>query len=279
MGDVYFGVLLAILALLIIATNAVVTVALVRLIWKTGCLGLCFVLNLAIADSLVGFTITGLVTEELAGHAHHTTRTYCILRMSCIVCPSAASILTVILVAFDRYLAIKHPFRYFKIMHGLVVRACIGGLWLLAFLIGFLPLIVQSFQKKDYQEPCTFFGVFLPTYMLTVFCVAFIPALFAFTYIHCHLLKIASSHAQQIREQEQIHSSGTYAASQPFSDTKGLMRRVYAYWQKEVRFQLYQMCLCMKSKVFPLFHVDSCHHAPSGTVASVHTISLPKLEE
>nr|XP_056714960.1 glucose-dependent insulinotropic receptor [Euleptes europaea] len=329
MGNVYFGVVLAVLALLIIATNALVAVALVRLIWKSGCLGLCFVLNLAVADALVGFTITGLVTEELAGPTHHTPRNYCILRMACISCPSAASILTVFLVAFDRYLAIKHPFRYFKILRGLVVGACIGGLWLFAFLIGFLPLIVRRFQLKSYQEPCTFFGVIQPTYTLTIFCVAFFPVLFAFIYIHCHLLKIASSHAQQIREREQIHSSGTCPAPQPSSDTKALRtvavlvgcfalswspffigsivqvvcRRcvlhhllehylwvlglcnslmnplVYAYWQKEVRLQLYQMCLCMKSKVFPLFHVDSRHHAPSGIVASIHTISLPNLEE
>lgn len=329
MGSVCFGVVLAILAFLIMATNALVAVALVRLIWKSGCLGLCFVLNLAIADSLVGFTITGLVTEELAGPTHHTPRNYCILRMACIACPSAASILTVILVAFDRYLAIKHPFRYLKIMHGLVVGACIGGLWLLAFLIGFLPLIVRSFQKKNYQEPCTFFGVFHPTYMLTVFCVAFFPALLAFIYIHCRLLKIASSHAQQIRERKQIRPLGTCPALQPSSDTKAMRTvtilvgcfalswspffvgsivqaacwrcilhhvlehylwvlglcnsllnpLVYAYWQKEVRLQIYQMCLCMKRKVFSLFHADSRGHAPSGTVASVHTISVPKLEE
>ncbi|XP_054852936.1 glucose-dependent insulinotropic receptor [Eublepharis macularius] len=296
MGNVGFGVVLAVLALLIITINALVAVALVRLIWKSGCRGLCFVLNLAIADSLVGFTITGLVTEELSGPTHQTPRNYCILRMACIVCPSAASILTVILVAFDRYLAIKHPFRYFKFMHGLVVGACIGGLWLLAFLIGFLPLIVQSFQKKNYEKPCTFFGVFQPTYMLTVFCVAFIPALFAFIYVHFHLLKIASSHAQQIREREQIHASGTCPAPQSSSETKAMRTiailvgsfalswspffvgsivqmachrcflhhllehylwvlglcnslinpLVYAYWQKEVRLQIYQICLCMK---------------------------------
>ncbi|XP_077165395.1 glucose-dependent insulinotropic receptor [Paroedura picta] len=329
MGNVFFGAALAILAFLILATNALVAVALVRLIWKSDSLGLCFVLNLAVADSLVGFAITGLVTEELAGPTHHTSRNHCILRMACIACPSAASILSVILVAFDRYLAIKHPFRYFKIMYGPVVGASIGGLWLLASLIGFLPLLVRSFQQKSYQEPCTFFGVFHPTYMLTIFCVAFFPALFAFIYIHCHLLKIASSHAQQIRGQEQIHSTGTCPTLQPSSDTKAMRTvtvlvgcfvlswtpffvgsivqaacrdctlhhilehylwvfglcnslmnpLVYAYWQKEVRVQIYQMCLCMKRKVFPLFRVESHHHAPSGTVASVHAISLPTLKE
>ncbi|XP_062998134.1 glucose-dependent insulinotropic receptor [Elgaria multicarinata webbii] len=325
MGNVSFGVILAVLASLIMAINAVVVVALVRLIWKSGCLGLCFVLNLAIADSLVGFTITGLVAEELSSSEHRTSQKYCVLRMACITCPSAASILTVILVAFDRYLAIKHPFRYVKVMRSPVVGSFIGGLWFLACLIGFLPVIARSFQQQSYQGPCTFFGVFQPTYLLTVFCVGFFPAFFIFIYFHCHLLKIASLHVQQIRELEHIG----LAEPPPLSETKALRtvailvgcfalswspffvgsmvqitcRRcvlhhllerylwvlgvcnslvnplVYAYWQKDVRLQIYQMCLCVKSKVFPLFRVDSRPHAPREAVASVHTISLARLEE
>ncbi|XP_061454259.1 glucose-dependent insulinotropic receptor [Rhineura floridana] len=329
MGNVGFGVILAILASLIIAVNALVAVALVQLIWKSGCLGLCFVLNLAVADFLVGFTITGLVTEELSGPEHRTPQKYCVLRMACITCPSAASVLTVILVTFDRYLAIKHPFRYFKIMRSPVIGACIGGLWLLACLIGFLPVIAHRFQQETYQGFCTFFGVFQPTYMLTVFCAAFFPAFFVFIYFHCQLLKIASLHAQQIREQEHIGLEATCPAPQPSSDTKALrtvtilvgcfalswspffvgsiiqvacqhcvlqclLERylwvlglcnslvnplVYAYWQKEVRLQIYRICMCMRNRVFPLFRVNSHSRAPSRVVASVHAISLAQLEE
>ncbi|KAJ7310244.1 hypothetical protein JRQ81_007142 [Phrynocephalus forsythii] len=208
MGYVSFGVILAILASLIMATNSFVVAALVRLLWRTEYPGLCFVLNLAVADALVGFTITGLVAEELYGPGHQTPQKYCVLRMACITCPSAASILTVILVSFDRYLAIEHPFQYLKIMHAPVVGACVGGLWVLACFIGFLPVIVHSFQQNSYHGQCTFFAVFQPTYMLTVFCVGFFPACFVFIYFHCHLLKVAALHAQQIREQEPSGCAG-----------------------------------------------------------------------
>lgn len=328
MGNFGFGVILAVLAILIIAVNSLVVVVLVRLIWKSDYFGLGFILNLAVADSLVGVAITGLVTEELNGPQHDTPRHYCVLRMACIICPLAASILTVILVAFDRYLAIKHPFQYFKIMRSPMVGACIGGLWLLATFIGFLPVAVHRFQQEQYQEPCTLFGVFQPTYMLTVFCVAFFPAFVVFVYFHCHLLKIANLHAQQIREQEHGRLSVTWPASILSSDTKavrtvailvgcftlswspffvgsivqvacrhcvlhdvlqhylwvlGLCNSlvnplIYACWQKEVRLQIYQMCLCVKSRVFPLFHGDRHPHPPSGAVASVHAISLAPLE-
>uniref|UniRef100_A0A670JY39 G-protein coupled receptors family 1 profile domain-containing protein n=1 Tax=Podarcis muralis TaxID=64176 RepID=A0A670JY39_PODMU len=319
MGNVGFGVLLAILASLILVMNALVVVALVRLISKGGCLGLCFVLNLAVADFLVGFTITSLITEELSGSEYQTPRKHCLLRMACITCPSAASIFTVILVTFDRYLAVKHPFQYFKIMRSPVVGACITGLWLLACLVGFLPVMAHSFQADGYTGLCTFFRVFQPTYMLTFFCVAFFPAFFVFIYFHCHLLKIASLHAQQIREREHIGLEAACRVPQPSSDTKALrtitilvgcfvlswspffvgsivqvacqhcsLQRllekylwvmglcnslanplVYAYWQKEVRLQIYQMCLCMRSRVFPLFRADS--HPPIPTSSHVAT--------
>ncbi|XP_053129466.1 glucose-dependent insulinotropic receptor [Hemicordylus capensis] len=222
MGEVGFGVALALLAGLIMAVNALVAVALVRLIWKNRGLGLCFVLNLAIADSLVGFTITGLVAEELSGPEHQTPKNHCIFRMACVTSPSAASVLTVILVAFDRYLAIEHPFRYFRIMRAPLVGACIGGLWLLAGLIGFLPVIIRPFQKPTYHEECTFYGVFRPTYVLTVFCVAFCPACGLFLYFHWQLLQTANLHAQQIRELGHSRSAGIFPALHPHSDAKAM---------------------------------------------------------
>nr|XP_060612329.1 glucose-dependent insulinotropic receptor [Anolis sagrei ordinatus] len=328
MGDIIFGIILAILSSLIMAVNVFVVVALVQLIWKTRSLGFCFILNLAVADSLVGFTITGLVTEELSDSQHKTPQNYCVLRMACVTCPSAASIITVILVTFDRYLTVKHPFQYFRIMCGYVVGGCLAGLWLLACFIGFLPLIAHSLQKKNYEGLCTFFSVFQPTYMLTIFCVVFFPAFFIFIYFHYDLLKIASLHAQQIRELEPTGLTETCPGSPPSNITKALrtvailvgcfgvlwspffigsivkiacercnldhiLERylwvmgvcnslvnplIYAYRQKEVRLQICQMCLCMKIKVFPLFHGHSQNHAPSRARPSVHIISLAHLE-
>ncbi|XP_038271042.1 glucose-dependent insulinotropic receptor [Dermochelys coriacea] len=323
-----FGVVLSVLASLIIATNTLVAVALFRLIQKNGCTGLYFVLNLAVADSLVGVTITGLVTDELFTHRHPPPKMFCILKMAFIISPSAASILTMIIVTFDRYLAIKQPFQYFRIMSGLVVGACIVGLWLAACFIGFLPVIVQGFQQS-YEGKCTFFGVFQPTYMLTIFCIGFFPALFIFIYLYCDILKIASLHVQHIREVAQVGLSGNSPLPHNTSDMKAvrtvailigcfvlswspffiasivktmcqkclpydvierylwllglcnslLNPLIYAYWQKEVRLQIYQLCLCVKRKVFPLFHMEHGPQVPSRGPAPIRAISHPQLQE
>nr|XP_006118181.1 glucose-dependent insulinotropic receptor [Pelodiscus sinensis] len=323
-----FGVLLAVLAPLIIATNTLVAVALLQLIQKNGCQGLYFVLNLAVADFLVGITITGLVTNELSPHDPPPPKMFCILRMAFVISPSAASILTMILVAFDRYLAIKQPFQYFRIMSGLVVSACLVGLWLAACFIGFLPLLVQGFQQKSYEGKCAFFGVFQPTYMLTIFCIGFFPALSIFIYLYCDILKIASLHVQHIREVAQAGLAGNSPLPHNPRDMKAvrtvailigcfvlswapffitsivqvvcqecflyevierylwllglcnslLNPLIYAYWQKEVRLQIYQLSLCMKRKCFPFFHRESGQRIPSRGPAPIQAISSPQLQ-
>ncbi|XP_016071448.1 PREDICTED: glucose-dependent insulinotropic receptor [Miniopterus natalensis] len=219
-----FGVILAVLASLIIAANALVAVAELLLIHKNDGVSLCFTLNLAVADTLLGVAISGLVTDQLSSPARPTQKTLCSLRMAFVTSSAAASVLTVMLIAFDRYLAIKQPLRYLQIMNGFVAGACIAGLWLMSYLIGFLPLGVPIFQQTTYQGPCSFFAVFHPRFVLTLSCVGFFPALLLFIFFYCDMLKIASLHSQQIRKME--HAGAPAGACRPprtASDFKGLL--------------------------------------------------------
>ncbi|KAI5942411.1 Glucose-dependent insulinotropic receptor [Manis javanica] len=218
-----FGVILAVLASLIIAANALVAVAVLLLIHKNEGVGLCFTLNLAVADTLLGVAISGLVTDHLSSPVRPTQKTLCSLRMAFVTSSAAASVLTVMLIAFDRYLAIKQPLRYFQIMNGLVAGACIAGLWLVSYLIGFLPLGVPVFQQTTYQGPCSFFAVFHPHFVLTLSCAGFFPALLLFVFFYCDMLKIASVHSQQIRKMEHAGAmAGAYRSPRTPSDFKAI---------------------------------------------------------
>ncbi|XP_047621268.1 glucose-dependent insulinotropic receptor [Phacochoerus africanus] len=208
-----FGVILAVLASLIIAANALVAMAVLSLIHKNDGIGLCFTLNLAVADTFLGLAISGLVSDQLSSPARPTQKTLCSLRMAFVTSSAAASVLTVMLITFDRYLAIKQPLRYFQMMNGLVAGACIAGLWLVSYLIGFLPLGIHVFQQTTYKGPCSFFAVFHPRFVLTVSCVGFFPALLLFVFFYCDMLKIASTHSQQIRKTE--HTGATAGAHRP----------------------------------------------------------------
>ncbi|XP_003462290.1 glucose-dependent insulinotropic receptor [Cavia porcellus] len=208
-----FGVVLAVLAFLIIAVNALVVVAVLLSIHKSDGVGLCFTLNLAVADIFIGVAISGLISDELFSSVQPTQKTLCSLRMAFITSSAAASVLTIMLIALDRYLAIKQPLRYFQIMNGLVAAACLVGLWLLSYLIGFLPFGVSIFQQTTYHKVCTFFAVFHPRFVLMLSCVGFFPATFLFIFFYCDMLKIASMHTQQIRKME--HTRAMVGAYQP----------------------------------------------------------------
>ncbi|XP_013797693.1 glucose-dependent insulinotropic receptor [Apteryx mantelli] len=216
-----FGLILAVLASLIITANVLVAIALLRLIQKNSCNGLYFVLNLAVADSMVGFTVVGLVMDEFS-QPFYPTQTFCVLRMAFVTSSSAASILSLTLVACDRHLAIRQPFHYFRLVTGLRVGVRLVGLWLFAAIIGFLPVLAPSFQQISARDKCTFFGVFQPSYMLTVFCVGFFPALFLFVYLYCDMLKIAAVHVQHIREVEHAGLAGGCPPPRATSDVKAM---------------------------------------------------------
>ncbi|KAM6124860.1 glucose-dependent insulinotropic receptor [Phoenicopterus ruber ruber] len=215
------GAILAVLASLIITANALVIIVLLCLIQKSGSKGLYFVLNLAVADAMVGFTVVGLVRDEFS-QPFYPPQIFCVLRMAFVTSSSAASILSLILVACDRHLAIRKPFHYFQRVTGLRVGVRLVGLWLVAAIIGFLPVLMPVFQKVSTHEKCSFFRVFHPAYMLAVFCVGFFPALFLFVYLYCDMLKIASVHVQQIREVEHAGLAGGCPPSRTTSDMKAM---------------------------------------------------------
>lgn len=215
------GAILAVLASLIIAANVPVAIVLLCHIQKSGSKGLCFVLNLALADAMVGFTVMGLAVDELS-QPFPPSQKFCMLRMASVTSSCAASILSLILVACDRHLAIRKPFHYFQLVTGLRVGMCLLGLWLVAAIVGFLPVLIPRFQKVSNHWKCSFFHVFQPVYMLTMFCLGFFPALFLFLYLYCDMLKIASVHVQHIQEVKQAGLGGGCPPPRAVSDMKAM---------------------------------------------------------
>ncbi|NWI89481.1 GP119 protein, partial [Pitta sordida] len=215
------GAVLAVLASLIIAANVLVAIVLLCLIQKGGSKGLCFVLNLAVADTMVGFTAMGLAMDELSP-PFHPSQNFCILRMAFVTSSSAASIMSLILVACDRHLAIRKPFHYFQLVTGLRVGLHLVGLWLVAATIGFLPVLIPRFQVVSDTGKCSFFHAFHPFYLLTMFSIGFFPGLFIFLYLYCDMLKIASVHVQHIQEVEKAGLAGGCPPPRTTSDMKAM---------------------------------------------------------
>ncbi|XP_036381530.1 glucose-dependent insulinotropic receptor [Megalops cyprinoides] len=192
------GWILSVGSMLIIATNLLVAAALLLLIRKKGSQSWCFVLNLALADALVGLAITGIASVVINADTSPTNKTRCLLRMAFVTSTSAASILTMFLISLDRYVAIKLPLRYSQLTGPRMTAVALAVLWLLSFTVGFLPGMVQQMQQNHYQGFCTFFSVIQPKSIIIIFCICFFPVLSIFVYFYLDILKIACGHQHQI---------------------------------------------------------------------------------
>ncbi|XP_071025295.1 glucose-dependent insulinotropic receptor-like [Oncorhynchus clarkii lewisi] len=212
------GWVLSVASLLIISTNLLVVAALFQLMRRKGSQSWCFVLNLALADILVGLAITGIVTDVFQNYntvnngtipitqplllMHSTQKTKCLLRMAFIISPSTASILSMFLISLDRYVAIKLPLRYSQLTGRWTVTGALVALWMVSLTVGFLPGMAWQLQQGDFESSslCTFFSVIRPKGIIVVFCAVFFPVLSVFTYFYLDILKIACGHQRQIRQ-------------------------------------------------------------------------------
>ncbi|KAL6098364.1 gpr119 [Pungitius sinensis] len=219
------GVILSIASCLIISTNLLVAAALFKLLRKKRSQSWCFVLNLALADAMVGVAITGLATEDFdsnngaqnqwgLGAGDPPTdatppaqgKTRCLLRMAFVMSPCTASIMSMFLISLDRYAAIKMPLRYSQLSGKGSAVGSLLALWVSSLTMGFLPAMVRQLQTDNYAGFCAFFSVIQQVGMIVLFSTCFFPVLSVFLYIYLDILKIACSHQKQICQVRQAGS-------------------------------------------------------------------------
>lgn len=148
------GVILSTASGLIISTNLLVAAALLKLLLKKSSQSWCFVLNLALADMLVGVAITGLATEDFnsdssAEHLHGRVtanatppaqgKIRCLMRMAFVMSPCTASIMSMFLISLDRYAAIKMPLQYSQLAGRGTAAGSLLAVWISSLTMGLVP--------------------------------------------------------------------------------------------------------------------------------------------
>uniref|UniRef100_A0A3Q1B6X5 G-protein coupled receptors family 1 profile domain-containing protein n=1 Tax=Amphiprion ocellaris TaxID=80972 RepID=A0A3Q1B6X5_AMPOC len=195
------GLILMVASCLIVSTNLLVAAALFKLLLKKSSQSWCFVLNLALADTLVGLAITGLATEDFTSNASHNRpgKTECLIRMAFVASPCTASILSMFLISLDRYAAIKMPLHYSLLSGRGTAAVFLLALWITAVIVGFSPVMIQPLQADEtYDGFCAFFSVIDKVGIIVLFSSCFFPVLCLFIYIYLDILKIACSHEKRI---------------------------------------------------------------------------------
>uniref|UniRef100_H3C058 G protein-coupled receptor 119 n=1 Tax=Tetraodon nigroviridis TaxID=99883 RepID=H3C058_TETNG len=191
------GLILSVASGLIISTNLLVAAAMLKMLLKKRSQSWCFVLNLALADFLVGVAITGLAALRSAQAPPPEGKFRCLMRMALVMSLCTASMMSMFFISLDRYAAIKMPLRYSQLSGKATAAGALLLLWICSLLIGFLPVMVPPLQTAGYGGFCSFFAVIRRVSMV-VFCMCFFPVFSVFVYIYLDILKTACGHHKQI---------------------------------------------------------------------------------
>ncbi len=132
-------VIQVVLICLIIATNGIVLWTIMRHKLYLD-MKYCFVANLAVSDllaALLGYTY--LLLRNL--YAQYITETMCLIGYGVVAMVLGASILNLLALTINQYMAIMYPLRYKKLMTNRLVIAMIIAVWTVSGCVSFLPLM------------------------------------------------------------------------------------------------------------------------------------------
>lgn len=175
--NLLYAVLHPFLSCLIPPANLLVIVAVYQLMRKQPGTSYVYILNLATADLLVGAMCIAEAPDDILDGDFDRSKSSCLLRMT----PCNSSILTLLLISLDRYLAVTLPLSYSSLLKKTPMVLSLLVPWTLSFLFGHLPLILPSLQRGNRVGYCGIlyaakseylyaicFGIFAPSLLVLV---------------------------------------------------------------------------------------------------------------
>jgi len=139
LGKLALALLLSSFVVVALAGNLLVIVAVVtdRNLRRTGNY---FIVSLALADALVAAAVmTFAIANDVTGRWLFGVRT-CLVWMSADVMCSTASILNLCAISLDRYVHVRSPLHYDRLVTHRRSLAAIAVVWIMSALISFLPI-------------------------------------------------------------------------------------------------------------------------------------------
>lgn len=199
MPNVLYAVFHFLLSILIPSTNLVV----MRVIWqlrrKKPSRNYIFILNLAAADLLVGVMCFGEAFDDAIDIALDRNLNICLWRICMSITPCIGSMLTLLLVSLDRYLAVKLPLYYPTLMRKKPILFSLVVLWSVSLLVGHMPLFSSYLQQSNFTGECGLLSATKSDYLFIICFGIFIPALLTLICLHISVGRIAYLQHKRIR--------------------------------------------------------------------------------
>ncbi|XP_064829687.1 histamine H2 receptor-like [Oncorhynchus masou masou] len=199
---VILGVTLSLLILLTVFGNALVCLA-VCATRRLRCLTNCFIVSLAITDLLLGMLVLPF-SALLQLSDWPLGPTLCNIYISLDVMLCTASILTLLAISVDRYLAVTAPLRYSSLVLPRRVAITMASVWAVSLGVSFLPIhlgwntVDGSVQNRGPGEEreCKF--ELNPSYVTVDASLTFYLPLLIMCWNYLRILRIARAQARRI---------------------------------------------------------------------------------
>lgn len=198
------GVLLSLLILLTIGGNVLVCLA-VCASRRLRCTANCFIVSLAVTDLLLGLLVLPFSALLQLCDEWPLGPVFCNFYISMDVMLCTASILTLLVISVDRYLAVTMPLRYASLVLPWRVAVAMAGVWTVSVAVSFLPIqmgwntvngTVQNHGPGDPERKCRF--ELNRPYVLTDALLTFYLPLMAMCWTYFQILRIAQAQAKRI---------------------------------------------------------------------------------
>lgn len=214
LSSVMLGVFLSLLILLTVGGNVLVCLA-VCASRRLRCLTNCFIVSLAVTDLLLGLLVLPFSALLQLNDEWPLGPVFCNFYISMDVMLCTASILTLLAISVDRYLAVTMPLRYTSLVLPWRVAVAMASVWTVSVAVSFLPIqmgwntvngTVQNHGPWAPERRCRF--ELNRPYVLTDSLLTFYLPLVAMCWTYLRILRIARAQAKRI-----ISARPTYITS------------------------------------------------------------------
>ncbi|XP_033102955.1 beta-2 adrenergic receptor-like [Anneissia japonica] len=236
---VIIGVVLYVLVLISIGGNILVIVS-VLVVERLHRVANMFIVSLAVADLMVSVFVMPFNANFITSGTWHFGLAFCSVYQSFDILACTSSILSLCVIAVDRYLAITSPFTYTQKITRSSATILIALVWLVSFLISVLPVILDFHEDPEAKAA----GLYNDQY----FCVLILSGRFAvisslvsfylpmvvMVFIYARIFAVARKQARQIAAYDKPSNEGNrtnMARERKAAKTLGIIMGVFiACW-------------------------------------------------